>query len=131
MFEFSTTEDAWEKPSAKIKTAYITTVLLALFGLFFLAFVSQPLIYFLYGYDTNVISAYTAESFKAVHETFFARRLVFYIVLGCIFLCFVFSVITVIYRIHFSYYFNLVVLVVSFLFLLLFGIAMMIPTRAF
>ena len=110
---------------------YKLTVIFSILGIFYLYFVNEPLVYFLYGYDQSVIGAYTAESFMASEKTFLARRSAFYAVLAWTFLSWLFSLLSIFFEIRFKYNFNHIVFIFSSIFILLLGIASIIPRRTF
>lgn len=83
----------------KFKAVFLSTIILSLFGIFFLLFVKDPLVYLLYGYSPGMIGEYTAEAFMADQRTSFARDLVVYIVVGITFSCFIFSCVAMYWRI--------------------------------
>lgn len=111
------------------RTMYKLMVIFSILGMFYLIFINEPLVYFLYGYDQNMIRAYTAESFTAFERTLPARRLGFYAVWAWIFLSWIFSFLAMIFEIRFKYYFNYIVFAVSMFFMLILGVASMIPRR--
>lgn len=105
----------------KFKTAYLITIILSFFGIFFLIFLKDKMIYLLYGYDLSIMGAYTAEAFQAVHKTYFARFWTFITFFGITVLCFVLSCIAIHRRIYLSYYLTHIALIFSLLLSLFYG----------
>jgi hypothetical protein len=93
------------------------------------------MIYLLYGYNLNVMTDYTVESFEAVRRTYIARLLGFYLVFGVTFLCFVLSCIAIYLRIFLRYYLTQIALIVSLLLSLFYFwilvITLFMPRRSF
>lgn len=119
----------------KFKTVYFMSIIFTLLGVCFLFFFKDKMIYILYGYDINLITNYTAESFEAVEETYMARLIAFYLVFGVTLLCLILSCIAVYLRIFLSYYFTQITLIMSLLLSLMYSwilvITLFMPRRIF
>jgi hypothetical protein len=117
------------------KTFYLTTIVFALFGIIFLPYFKDPLVYWLYGYSLDLIRGSTAEAYMVNEITSPARLLLTYIVIAITFLCFIFSCIAMYKKIFVDYYLTPIVLVISFLLSLFYIFAMVLaritPTRSF
>jgi Sec-independent protein secretion pathway component TatC len=57
----------------------LTTIILTLFGVFFLFFLNAPLVYYFYGYNTALVGQYEGEAITAFKETNRGREIGFYI----------------------------------------------------
>lgn len=105
---------------------YIFIILIWIFSVLFRIF-GDPLIYSFYGYNSQIIGSSSFEYEKAFKETFSARNFVYVFMFLATLVCFFYSLATAIFKIHLKFYLNYIVLLLSFLFLLLLGVAALIP----
>ena len=114
----------------KFKIAYLIIIVIAFLGLP-LVYAQAPLIYFLYGYDSTLIGSSSTQAYAAFNETVPARNLLYLIVAGSTFLCFIFSCIAIYRRIYLKYHFTYIAFIFSLLLMFLYYVASLIPRRSF
>jgi hypothetical protein len=101
----------------KLKILLVSTFFLSIFGLFFLFFIKKTLVYYLYGYNLDLIGGYTVEAYIANDKTWFLRYRLSLLVIFITFFSFVISCIAV-YKKHFlPFYLTQIITVINFLIL--------------
>lgn len=96
---------------------------------FFVVYFSGPLVFYAYGFDPNLIGSSDFEAFIAYDKTIFARRMIFYVFVAITLLTHTLSWVIIFIDLKVNRSLVYVVGVISFVILIIFGIASTIPQR--
>ncbi len=110
------------------KRVYTGLIFLSVVG-FVLVYFRGPIVYILYGFDRNLDGSSSPDAFHAYNATAFVRNLIFYVVSFVTVSCFGMSCISFILSEKVDPILKYVGGIVSFVLLLIYGIAAALPTR--
>lgn len=87
-----------------LKRLLLITFVTSILGLVFLYTAMVPLVFSLYGYPAGLVNEFSAASFDAMEETFFARLTVFAIIFGNNLACLISALIALKRRIYLRFH---------------------------
>lgn len=115
------------------KWPYIWIIVVAITGLVFLVFFRNTFVYWLYGYDANLVKEYSAESFRMFRETAGAIHSTFWAVFGLTFLGLFYCLVALLHRVRLPYFLVQVAFCVTLILCLFYGLIFILtsamPTR--